>query len=279
MQLNLSSTETYVLSGWVTANAVPDTLDTASDPAQDTNKQCGLRAAVHYADGAVEYHYVPFNTDLSDRQFVSYTIVPNPTDADGNSVVKTVSRMVITCAYETNANVACFDDISLVREATQTMEYDDDGNLVSVTTSGLNVDVSTYDGGNLIQTVTGSQGVFQYDYDATYTHRLTSVTNRASEDSEEEYITQSMAYDDFGNVMSTTLSGPGNLTMSTSAQYSADGNRLTSVTDATGATVTYGYTDSDWDWQTGATWQQYTPPAGNPRIPCRGYFYFCFQSR
>ena len=241
VQINLPSTETYVLSGWVTANAVPDTENKHSDPAQDTSKQCGLRAAIHYADGTVEYHYVPFNTDLSTKQFVSYTIVPNPKDVNGNPVVKTVDHIVVTCAYETNANTASFDDISLVREVTQTMEYDEDGNLKSVTTSGLNVDVNTYEGGNLIQTVTGSQGVYKYDYDDTYTHRLMSVTNQNTENSPTEWITQSMVYDDYGNVISTTLSGPGNLTMSTSAEYTSNGNLLSSVTDATGANVTYGY--------------------------------------
>ena len=145
------------------------------------------------------------------------------------------------------ANTASFDDISLVREVTQTMEYDEDGNLKSVTTSGLNVDINTYDEGNLIKTVTGSQGVYKYDYDDTYTHRLMSVTNQNTENSPTEWITQSMVYDDYGNVISTTLSGPGNLTMSTSAEYTSNGNMLQSVTDATGAMVTYGYTKENND--------------------------------
>ena len=243
--INLPSTETFVLSGWVTADAVPDTFNTAADPAQDTNKQCGLRAALHYTDNTVEYHYVPFNTDLGGRQFVSYTLVPNPKDGQGNATVKTVQKIVVTCAYETNANIALFDDISLVREITQTMEYDDDGNLKSVTTSGLNTDLNTYQGGNLIKTVTGSQGVFEYAYDQTYTHRLNSVTNRATEDSQTEYITQSMTYDTVGNVTATTLSGPGGLTMSTSAQYTNQGNLISSVTDATGSTVSYQYGNAD----------------------------------
>ena len=245
VQINLPSTETYVLSGWVTANAVPDTENKHSDPAQDTNKQCGLRAAIHYADGSVEYHYAPFNTDLITKQFVSYTIVPNPKDANGNPVVKTVDHIVVTCAYETNANTATFDDISLVREVTQTMEYDEDGNLRSVTTSDLNVDINTYNGGNLIKTVTGSEGIYTYTYDNTYKHRLTSVKNQASENSQTEWITQSMQYDSYGNVIETKLTGPGSRSMWTSAVYASKGNLLQSVTDATGATVTYGYTNEN----------------------------------
>ena len=239
--INLPSTETYVLSGWVTADAVPDTANTAYDPAEDTNKQCGLRAEIRYTDGTEEFHYVPFNTDLSTKQFVSYTIVPNPKNYQGVAVVKTVKEIVITCAYESNANVAVFDNISLVREISQTMEYDANGNLKSVTTSGLDVDINTYSGGNLIKTVTGSQGVYKYTYDSTYKHRLMSVTRQNTESYPTEQLTQSMAYDTYGNVVSTTLAGSGGLTMSTSAQYGNNGNLLSSVTDATGATVSYQY--------------------------------------
>ena len=243
--INLPSTETYVLSGWVTADAVPDTANTAYDPAEDTNKQCGLRAEIRYTDGTEEFHYVPFNTDLSTKQFVSYTIVPNPKNYQGVAVVKTVKEIVITCAYETNANIALFDNISLVREISQTMEYDANGNLKSVTTSGLDVDINTYSGGNLIKTVTGSQGVYKYTYDSTYTHRLTSVTRQDVETYPTQKLTQTMAYDTYGNVVSTVLTGSDGSTMSTSAQYSNSGNLLSSVTDATGATVSYQYGDAN----------------------------------
>ena len=125
------------------------------------------------------------------------------------------------------------------------MEYDADGNLKSVTTSGLDVDINTYQGGNLIKTVTGSQGIFEYTYDSTYKHRLTSVTHRDPDNTQDKWITQTMGYDDVGNVTSTTLTGPDNATMSTAAQYTSQGNLLSSITDATGASVTYSYTDED----------------------------------
>ena len=144
---------------------------------------------------------------------------------------------MLVCAFEGNANAAYFDDISLLREAAQTMRYDDDGNLVSVESPGLEEDTNTYSGGNLIQTVTGGNGTYEYTYDTTYKHRLKSVTN--------DLITQSMGYDASGNVTSTTLSGSGGKTISTSAAYGGSQNRLTSITDATGATVTYGYSNVD----------------------------------
>ena len=71
----------------------------------------------------------------------------------------------------------------------------------------------------------------------TYTHRLKSVSNGQ--------ITQAMGYDSTGNVTTTTLSGSGGKTIQTTAAYGGSGNRLTSVTDAAGATVSYSYGNSD----------------------------------
>ena len=71
----------------------------------------------------------------------------------------------------------------------------------------------------------------------TYTHRLKSVSN--------EQITQAMGYDSTGNVTTTTLSGSGGKTIQTTAAYGGSGNRLTCVTDAAGATVSYSYGNSD----------------------------------
>ena len=229
--LNLPGSQTYVLSGWVQANAVPDDDNNTDEDLDSRSKECGLRAIITYSGGGTETHYVPFNTDLSNTwQFVSLTVVPKETS-------KTVSSIRVVCAFEGNANAAYFDDISLLREAAQTMRYDDDGNLVSVESPGLEEDTNTYSGGNLIQTVTGGNGTYEYTYDTTYKHRLKSVTN--------DLITQSMGYDASGNVTSTTLSGSGGKTISTSAAYGGSLNRLTSITDATGATVTYGYGNVD----------------------------------
>lgn len=228
--LNLPGTQTYVLSGWARANAVPDDPGELEDP-DDVTKKCGLRATITYSDGATEGHYVAFNSDISNQwQFTSTSIVPKqPT--------KTVQKIRVTLAYEGNANKCYFDNISLLREVAQTMKYDSEGKLVSVTSTGLDKDTNTYSGGNLIKTVTGGNGTFNYTYDTTYTHRLKSVSNGQ--------ITQSMGYDGTGNVTTTALSGSGGKTIQTTAAYGGNGNRLTSVTDASGATVSYGYGNAD----------------------------------
>ena len=228
--LNLPGTQTYVLSGWARANAVPDDPSELDNP-NDVTKKCGLRATITYSDGTTEGHYVAFNSDISNQwQFTSISIVPK-------QPAKTVQKIRVTLAYEGNANDCYFDNIALLREVAQTMKYDTNGKLVSVTSTGLDKDENTYSGGNLIKTVTGGNGTFTYTYDTTYTHRLKSVSNGQ--------ITQAMGYDSTGNVTTTTLSGSGGKTIQTTAAYGGSGNRLTSVTDAAGATVSYSYGNSD----------------------------------
>lgn len=228
--LNLPASQTYVLSGWAKANAVPDSPEELNSP-DDVTKKCGLRATIYYSDGTTEGHYVPFNSDISNQwQFTSTTIVPK-------KATGTVEKIRITLAYEGNANTCFFDNISLLREVAQTMRYDADGNLESVTTSGLAEDTNTYANGNLIQTVTGGNGTFTFNYDTANTHRLNSVTNGQ--------ITQSMGYDASGNVISSTLSGTGGKSIQTSAVYQGSQNRITSSTDAAGNVTKYYYADGN----------------------------------
>ena len=231
--INQPSAQTYVLSGWGKANAVPDNV-TASNlknveygTARDKNKQFGLRAILTYSDGATEYHYTPFSADISTWQFTSMTIVPRRSD-------KTVQKIQVVCAYERNANVAYFDDLSLVKEPAQIMKYDDDGNLISVTTTGLKGEGSKYKNGNLIKSVTSGYGTFTYKYeDSAHPHSATSVSNGV--------VTQKNEYDTVGNATTTTLSGSSGPYLKTSVSYTNNGNLLASVTDASGQTVSYQY--------------------------------------
>ena len=149
-----------------------------------------------------------------------------------------ISTITVSAVYEKNANTAFFDDISLIEEVAQTMKYDEDGRLISVKTSGLEETSAKYDKdqqGNLIKTVTGGYGTYTYEYDSK--HNLTSATDG--------HVAQSMTYSAQGNVTNTKLTPKNNPsngpTMTSSAQYDANGNRLLSVTDNAGATVEYGY--------------------------------------
>ena len=229
VEINLPGTQTYVLSGWAKAYAVPDSDVTVDD----REKAFNLRAKIVYTDESFENILVPFNAAVSEWQFTSSVIVPSPE--------KTVDYIMVVCGYERNANVAHFDNISLVREPAQSMKYDADGNLILVTSTDLANEAASYSGSNLIGQMTGGNGYFSYTYDTN--HNVTKIVSKQSS-SASASLTQSIEYDGFGNAESTTLKGSTSSYMSTSASYTTDGNRLRSVTDSAGLTVQYGYPSS-----------------------------------
>ena len=224
--INLPGTQTYVLSGWAKALSLPDNVKKNDDPAQDLEKQFGLRAILTYTDGSTEYHYTAFNPDVRGWQFASCTIVPKQTS-------KTVRTIRVVCAYEKNCNTAYFDNLSLTREVAQTMHYDADGNLVSVKSTGKKEETAAFENGNLISVNTGGSGTFTYTYDGN--HNVTRASNGV--------IRQDYTYDSMGNVTGTSLkadSGSGSA-LTSSATYTNGGNLLASATDGTGQTLTYAY--------------------------------------
>ena len=240
--LNQPGSQTYVLSGWAKANAVPDNQNPVKEDneteehyrervAMDTNKQFGLRAILTYDDTnhTKEYHYVPFNADVTDWQFTSLAIVPKqPT--------KTVASIQVVCAYEKNSNTAYFDNLSLVKEVAQTMKYDKDGNLVSVQSSGNKEETSTYNNGNLTQVKTGGNGTFDYTYDNK--HNLTEATNST--------VKEKYTYDSMGNVITTALSkaeGTPDVseTIKGGKTYTNSGNLVLTDKGANGCYTTFTY--------------------------------------
>ena len=233
--VNQPSTQTYVLSGWAQANAVPDNVTTAEGDDRldrDTNKQFGLRAVLNYTDNSKEYHYVPFNAHVTDWQFASLTIVPK-------AAAKTVATIEVVCAYEKNANTAYFDNLSLVKEAAQTMRYDADGNLVSVQSTGTKEEESTYQNGNLTQIKTGGSGTFDYTYDNK--HNLSEATNGT--------VKETYSYDAHGNLSSSALTkATGTPTESekikSSRSYTNSGNLLATVKGANGCYTSYYYSSA-----------------------------------
>ena len=222
------SGKTFVLSGWAKANSVPDNKQEATGDdaaARDNHKQFGLRAIITYSDGATEYHYVPFNPDITDWQFVSTAIVPKK-----ESTV--ITSIQVLCAYERNGNAAFFDNLSLTEEVAQTMKYDTDGNLVSVKSTGNNEETSTYSGGNLETLKTGGNGTFTYTYDTN--HNLKTASNGL--------VTETMTYDASGNALTATITPKsGTDKIVTTNTYSVDDNRLETVKQRGAYTTTYNY--------------------------------------
>ena len=254
IKINRMGSQSYVLSGWAKANAVTDNITKRSDPAYDNTKQFGLRAKLTYKNDtngiSTEYYYVPFNPDVSDWQYVSLTITPDYT----NRIVDEIS---VSCVYESNANIALFDNISLVSTTVQQASYDPDtGRLITSSSTGINGQSVTYDShGNVasVSTRTGSGSndaiAYAYTYDSTFIHRVATMTQKDKDASNKDITyTYTYGYDAVGNVTGTVFSSYAeneslrtDKTISGSATYTNSGNLIASSTDAAGKTTTYGY--------------------------------------
>jgi len=161
--INLPYTETYVLSGWAKADALP-----ANQERHYTAKLFTLKAEVYYSDGVKEDFFLPFSAEIDGEwQFASRVIVP--------SRKYNVTKILVICAYHYNVGDALFDNISLVREPAQTMTYDTNGYLTSVATPGVGADTNTYSNGNLTKVQTPGSGTYTYTYDSN--HNVLTASN------------------------------------------------------------------------------------------------------
>ena len=220
--VNLPGTETYALSGWGKAVAMPD------DPNTTTLKKFGLKATVTYSDGTTEDHYQPFNADVTEWQYTSLMIVPE-------APAKTVSTITVRCLYTYNNGWAYFDNLTLTRQMAQCYTYDSNGNLTKVgTTDNRDVNYS-YNGSNDLTSFTDRTGV-KYDYTYGSYHNVTKITDSV--------VSMNLTYDAYGNVVQSKLTPAGSTSTSmvTTATYSTDSNSLLASTkNSNGQTTTYTY--------------------------------------
>jgi len=219
IQVNLPGTETYILSGWAKADSVP--LD---DP---DHRSFQLTAMISYSEGEPDYCQNPFtHTAPGQWQFICVPIVPDPTRA--------VTTITVTCSYKGNANIAYFDDISLIRESAQSYTYDKDGNVIAVNTTNTDEIIADYEGFDLKSRTGGANGTYTYDYDDY--HNVTSAVNGS--------VTLGMIYDSAGNVTKATHTGSDSKFMSASATYTDSGTKVESVTDNLGNITVNAYNTS-----------------------------------
>ena len=222
-----SSDNTYVLSGWAKANSVPDVSSTSN-----TTRFFGFYADVNYTDGTKDVYVFSFNPDITDWQYLSGIIVPK-------SQNKIIKNIYVHGLYNKNANAAWFDSIALKKEPAQTYKYDKEGNLVAVNQKGNTPLTSVYAAGTSdLQSETDGNGTYTYEHNST-THDVTSVTN--------DNVKLSLAYDTKGDTTGTILVNTkadsdvdsANKAITSTAQYTADGNYLTNQTDSSGISTNY----------------------------------------
>ena len=226
MPVNQSSDNTYVLSGWAKANSVSDVSTT-----DNTTRFFGFYANVIYTDGKRDVYVFSFNPDITDWQYLSAIIVPK-------SQGKIISTITVFGLYNKNVNAAWFDNIALKKEPAQTYTYDKEGNLVAVNQKGNTPLNSVYAAGTAdLQSESDGNGTYKYEHNAA--HDVTSVTN--------DNVKLSLTYDSSGNTTGTTLVNTkndaseqaSNKMITSTAEYSDDGNYLTGQTDSSGIHTSY----------------------------------------
>ena len=205
--------DTYVLSGWAKGNGVP---------LSDENRSFGLRGILNYTDGTKETFNFSFNPDTDSWQYAAGVMVAK----------QAYSSITVQIRYDYNANTALFDGIQLFKEEFgSSYTYDENGNVASVKDLQAQTTTYEYENNDLTEMTLPTGAKLTYDYDQW--HNVTTSTTA-------EGIVYTFAYDDWGNNTRVSIKS-GDSTITSTAAYSTDGNRLVSTTDALGKTTTYGY--------------------------------------
>ena len=219
LNMNESSNNTFVLSGWSKGFSIPETTS-------DVNKRYyGLKLDIIYSDNTKEIHHVPFSDTVTTWQYTSGNIVPKQQD-------KTIKQIIVYCVYSKNANTAYFDNISLRKEPVETYKYDSKGNVVAVNQPDTETVNYQYSGADLISSTSAGSGKYEYKYDSR--HNVTSATN--------DSVKASYTYNSSGAMTGTELASTKNTSgkkMTSSATYSTDSNYLKTAADNTGAVTKY----------------------------------------
>lgn len=215
--------DTLILSGWAKGNAAPDDMEGGEPDGTVNDRVFGLVATINYADGSTEKVTATFNPDVENWQYTATPIVPQ----------KAYTSVKVELTYDYNVNTMLFDGIQLYKEEFgSSYTYDDDGNVISVVDLQKKNTTYEYDtNGNLTKVLQDNQAKMTYTYDDY--HNVKTATSA-------EGLVYSFVYDTYGNNTKVSITSDGK-TLSSTANYTTDGNCLTSTTDAVGNTTQYGY--------------------------------------
>ena len=227
-----SAGDSFVFGGWAMGNSA----SLAEFETSGVTKEFAIKCTLYNGTEVVKEETVRFNPNVTQWQFVSGAIA-----ATGDYTGITVEAI-----YANNANVVYFDGLQLFKEEFgTTFTYDEDGNVTS--TVDLQKKETTYEydeNNNLTQIIQDGQAKMTYTYYEN-SHNVKSATT-------DEGLTYDFEYDGYGNNTRVSITAGGQ-TISSTADYTDNGDLLESTKDALGNQTTYGY-----DAQTGLLdWVQY----------------------
>lgn len=239
--INGSEGDTYIVSGWAKANAVP--ID------DDNSRKFKISVKIDYSDGTNKFISKPaeFNQSVSSWQYTSATF----NLSDGTDAVKTPVSITVYMNYSKQANKVYFDNVQLIKDATQSYTYNSDGELVSVVSNAEQQSTMEYSDSNLTKTIDSKGYAYTYDYDDN--HNMTKATSQRG-------LNYNYAYNSKG--LATSLEAKntsGSYVLKSDVDYTSDGRFATKVYDQDGNYDTYsyntttGFLNSVTDNDTGAT--------------------------
>ena len=270
-----NANDTYILSGWASANAVNSTYhshyekngteisdteanniflstdkedDKGLELVEDSRFEIAVEVKYKDEDGNTRTQMkepARFNTSVTEWQYSSvpvclkYVDDETTTADDGKTYVPT--HITVHLTYANQANVAYFDHVQLIKDVAQSYVYDTEGNVVSVSANAEQKNDMTYDpDSNDLKTYKDAGGnttTFEYDDK----HNLTTVTSPKG-------VVTEYTYNSKGQNTVTEVTGAGNGgKIKTETEYTAasgsiyEGAYVSSVKDQHGYETKYTY--------------------------------------
>ncbi len=184
-----ASDDTYIVSGWAKADAVPQTYH------ETAYFELGVLVSYEASDGTTYTENktpAKFNTSISDWQYTAQAFTLKST----KNASDTPRHITIYTKYNYQANCVWFDNIQLIKDIAQSYTYDDEGNVISVAENAEQKSNMEYDGSDLVK-YTDAKG-YDYTYDYDDKHNLTKATSAKG-------VVTGFEYNDYGQVTSSEL--------------------------------------------------------------------------
>ncbi len=236
----------YVISAWAKADAVP------SSETGKSSAKFGIELKVYYENvGEPDNFYIPFETDVTNWQYVSKAITISPKENDGISGGQ-VRKIEIYLRYDYNYGSAYFDNVCFSRSGTVTnYSYNGLGNINKIGDSNGNITTYNYGNGNAydVTSVTDKYGrTTSASYDTNHNLKDSTYNGSNTEDTTDD-VTSQYERNDFGQITKTTIRNSDSTLQSiTSSTYvtsttESSFSRVETTTDVKGKVTTYKYND------------------------------------
>ena len=215
--------DSFTYGGWAKVYTIPSHIINEGEANERELGQRKLRLGFVGAS-ETKYYEVSFNPDSTEWQYICGAAV-----APFN-----YSAIVFSFEYNYNCNEAYFDGMQVFKEEfCESYTYDDEGNVISVQGLSEQNNVFEYNAlNNLVKSTDARGNDFTYNaYDKF--RNLLSATSP-------EGIEYAFTYDYSGNILKEKV-GSDTEYIETSATYTDVGSFTSSMTDARGKSVRYGY--------------------------------------